>query len=298
MKRIVDVSGYGCKVRLDCGRLVLEGKDGSQTALSVADVAVVVLSECAVSVSGAVLAELAAFGVTVVVSDRAHLPIGLFQPIAANSRQTAILLGQIQARELTKARLWRKIVKAKIKSQIDVLRENGKEWRDIESVKVERGDASNAEGAVARSYWRRLGLFPVRDRAAPDANCILNYGYAVLYATAARALCASGLNTSLGLKHCGPTNVHCLASDIMEPFRAVIDRSVINWVRAFPGANEISRECKRSILGAFMDSRWETTVGAMSIFDALSRMSVSLRECLLGNSVDLEVPEYIGRGAA
>lgn len=84
MKRIVDVSGYGCKLKLDCGRLVLEGKDGSLVTIPVAEVAVVVLSNAAVSVSGAVLAELATEGVAVIVSDRAHLPVGLFQPIAAN----------------------------------------------------------------------------------------------------------------------------------------------------------------------------------------------------------------------
>lgn len=298
MKRIVDVSGYGCKLKLDCGRLMLEGKDGSQTTLSVADIAVVVLSDSAVSVSGAVLAELASVGVTVVVSDRAHTPIGLFQPIAANSRQTAILLGQIRAKEQVKARLWRRIVEEKIRSQVEVLKENGKEWKDIVSIKVVRGDALNAEGTAARHYWRRLGLFPVRDRSAQDANCILNYGYAILYATAARALCASGLNTSLGLKHCGPTNAHCLASDIMEPFRAVIDRCVINWVKAFPNVNEVSRECKRSILGAIMASRWTTAIGNVCLFDALTRMSVSLRESLINNCVDLEIPEYAGRMVA
>ena len=298
MKRIVDVSGYGCKVRLDCGRLMVESKDGKQTTLPVSDVAVVLLSDSAISISGAALSELAAAGITVIVSDCAHLPVGLFQPIAANSRQTAVLLGQIQATPSVKDRLWRKIVEAKIRSQLNVLKENGKKWKDLLPVKVERGDALNAEGVVARSYWRRLGLFPVRDRNARDANCILNYGYAVLYATAARALCTSGLNTSLGLKHRGPTNVHCLASDIIEPFRAVVDRAAVNWAKAFPGTKEITRECKRSILGALMDSRWKISSGTVSLFDALSRMSVSLRECLISNSVGLEIPEYTGREAA
>ena len=90
MKRIVDVSGYGCKLKLDCGRFALERKDGSLVTIPVSEVAVVVLSDAAVSVSGAVLAELANEGVTVVVSDRSHLPVGLFQPIVANSRQTAV----------------------------------------------------------------------------------------------------------------------------------------------------------------------------------------------------------------
>lgn len=297
MKRIVDVSGYGCKLKLDCGRLALERKDGSLVTIPVAEVAVVVLSDAAVSVSGAVLAELALEGVTVIVSDRAHLPVGLFQPIAANSRQTAVLLGQIRAKPSVKARLWRKIIEAKVKSQINVLRENNRKWKDIAAIKVERGDVSNVEGTVARSYWQRLGLFPVRDRFAKDANCFLNYGYAVLYATTARALCASGLNTSLGLKHCGPTNVHCLASDVMEPFRAVVDRAVINWVKAFPDATEISRECRQSILGAILGSRWRTSIGNVSVFDALSRTAVSLRESLLNDSVELELPEYCGREA-
>ena len=41
--------------------------------------------------------------------------------------------------------------------------------------KVRRGDAENTEGHAALRYWRRLGLFARRDRAAADANRPLNY---------------------------------------------------------------------------------------------------------------------------
>ena len=92
--------------------------------------------------------------------------------------------------------------------------------------------------------------------------------------------------------------MHCLASDVMEPFRAVVDRAVINWVKAFPDATEISRECRQSILGAILGSRWRTSIGNVSVFDALSRTAVTLRESLLNDSVELELPEYCGREVA
>ena len=116
---------------------------------------------------------------------------------------------------------------------------------------------------------------------------------AVLHGSAACALCCAGLNTSLGVNHCGPANPHCLASDLMEPFRTVADCAVRDWLTANPDTFELTPQCKRYLLGTLLSSRWRTTQGIMPLFLALSRAAVSLRDCLLGNTVNLDMPTQI-----
>ncbi len=158
---------------------------------------------------------------------------------------------------------------------------------------VRRGDAENAEGHAALRYWRRLGIFERRDRAADDANRPLNYAYAILCGAVVRALCCAGLNTALGLNHCGPTNPHCLASDLMEPFRPAADSAVHDWLTANPCDYGMSAACRRFLLQALLSSRWRSLHGRLAFFDALARTAVSLRECLLSGRVDLDIPVQV-----
>lgn len=295
MDRILDVGGYGDKVRLDAGRITVQRRDGTSTFVPLDDVAVLMLSEQGSSVSVAVLAELAKHDATAVVCDRSHIPVGIYQPIAAHTRQTGILRRQIAVRPLLCARLWQRIVRAKINAQAQALARYGRRDAELEALAkdVRRGDAQNAEGHAALRYWRRLGLFECRDRFAHDANMPLNYAYAVLHGSTVRALCCAGLNTSLGINHCGPANPHCLASDLMEPFRPVADCAVRDWLTANPDTFELTSKCKRHLLGTLLSSRWRTRQGVMPFFLALSRAAVSLRDCLLGNTVELDVPTQV-----
>ena len=157
MDRILDVGGYGDKVRLDAGRITVQRRDGTSTFVPVDDVAVLMLSEQGSSVSVAVLAELAKHDATAVVCDRSHIPVGIYQPIAAHTRQTGILRRQIAVRPLLCARLWQRIVRAKINAQAQALARYGRRDAELEALAkdVRRGDAQNAEGHAALRYWRR-----------------------------------------------------------------------------------------------------------------------------------------------
>lgn len=56
---------------------------------------------------------------------------------------------------------------------------------------------------------------------------VLNYGYSVLMSAFAREIVASGYLTQLGIFHDNMFNQFNLASDLMEPFRILIDREVL-----------------------------------------------------------------------
>ncbi|MTW38307.1 type II CRISPR-associated endonuclease Cas1, partial [Streptococcus pneumoniae] len=59
-----------------------------------------------------------------------------------------------------------------------------------------------------------------------DVNASLDYGYTLILSMFAREIVLSGCMTQFGLKHANQFNQFNLASDIMEPFRPIIDRIV------------------------------------------------------------------------
>lgn len=59
-----------------------------------------------------------------------------------------------------------------------------------------------------------------------DINAGLDYGYTLLLSMFARELVVCGCMTQFGLKHSNQFNQFNLASDIMEPFRPIVDRIV------------------------------------------------------------------------
>lgn len=91
--------------------------------------------------------------------------------------------------------------------------------------RVGSGDPGNMEAQAARRYWPLLfGENFRRNREEPGTNAMLNYGYAVLRATTARAVCAAGLHPAIGLNH--KSEDMTLIDDLMEPFRPMIDLMV------------------------------------------------------------------------
>ena len=58
-------------------------------------------------------------------------------------------------------------------------------------------------------------------------NAGLNYGYSIILSAFTREVVANGYITQLGLFHDNMFNQFNLASDLMEPFRILVDREVI-----------------------------------------------------------------------
>ena len=62
--------------------------------------------------------------------------------------------------------------------------------------------------------------------AENSLNAALNYGYSLLLSTFNRCIVANGYLTQLGLFHDNMFNPFNLASDLMEPFRPIVDYRV------------------------------------------------------------------------
>lgn len=68
-----------------------------------------------------------------------------------------------------------------------------------------------------------------RQRESP-VNAALNYGYSIILSAFNREISALGYTTKLGLFHDNRFNFFNLSSDLMEPFRPLVDRAVISIV--------------------------------------------------------------------
>jgi len=124
-------------------------------------------------------------------------------------------------------RLWRSVVRVKIRAQAANTLEPGRSKLLEIAASVRSGDSTNAEGRAARAYWsliRPHGSWR-RDKDRRDPwNLALNYGYGVLRSHMFAAIYAAGLWPSLGIHHRHRSNAGCLADDLMEPFRPLVDR--------------------------------------------------------------------------
>jgi len=261
--------------------------------IPLADIAVVIASHPQISYTHAVLAGLAAAGGMFVVCDQKHLPAAMLLPLVTHSTQTERFAAQAKLSLPTGKRLWRQIAQAKIRAQARLLEERtGKDWGlGGLAGRVRSGDPENMEGQAARIYWRALFADEDfrRDPEGEGVNSCLNYGYAVLRAAVARAICGTGLHPSLGLHHHNRYDAFCLADDLMEPFRPVVDR-VVARLRDARGSNiPLDKEAKRALLAALLD-RFTAENESRTLFDWVSRMACSLAAVIAGDAEKLEIP--------
>ena len=115
-------------------------------------------------------------------------------------------------------------------NQINVLSIYGVENVDLitELDKLEVDDITNREAVVARKYFPLLFDNKFSRRDFSPVNAALNYGYSILLSNVNREIVSNGYLTYLGIHHHSNDNQFNLGSDLMEPFRPVIDYWLAN----------------------------------------------------------------------
>ena len=278
--RILDFSLNGLKLRVQQKQLKIIVDETRTESIPLADIAVMILSHPQITLSYAVLQELNEAGAVAVICNKKSLPIGLCYPLVGHHLQTNRMQLQGAAPKPLLKKLWRQVVRKKIQFQGELLE---KFFQDDAGLKqmittVRSGDPNNREGIAAKKYWAKLfgengfrRLYNGEDRI----NIALNYGYAVLRAVIARAISAAGLHPSLGLFHHNRYDPYCLANDLMEPFRPVVDAAVYCLDKEEKLSEELSPTIKNAIIGQLtkryiVDKRQET------LFETAAKMTESL----------------------
>ena len=270
-------------------------KDAART-IPIEDVGVVVLDNRQITLTHGLLEALLENNCAVITCDHKSLPVGLLLPLYGNTTQNERFRQQIDASLPLKKQLWQQTVKMKILNQAAILSRYTTEnvrCMSIWANEVKSGDSDNMEARAAAFYWKvLLGDIPdfTRDRDGIPPNNLLNYGYAVLRATVARALVCSGLLPTLGIHHHNRYNAYCLADDIMEPYRPYVDDLVMKIVKSGIPYHEISKEIKMRLLSI---PTIDVTVARKRspLMVAVSQTTSSLYKCFTGESRRILYPE-------
>lgn len=201
------------------------------------DIGMVVVDEPQTTYTHAALAELCEQGAVLVVCGRDHQPSGVLLSMGSHNEIVWRLQDQIRARRPLQKQLWQSIIRAKIRAQAAAMPESpGLEARRSQLAEmaktVRSGDRENVEAQAARLYWSAwLGSGHSQVCFSREAGCtpsvppnnFLDYGYAILRAAVARAIVGAGLLPAIGINHHHRSNAFCLADDLMEPLRPIID---------------------------------------------------------------------------
>jgi CRISPR-associated protein Cas1 len=246
-----------------------------------------------------VLRELAEAKCILLANDRTHHPAGMFVPFGTNLDHGAITTAQCEMSQPRKKQAWKQIVQRKIRNQAASLpSRSGAQMRLLELQRnVQSGDATNVEAQAARVYWAAVLPAGVRRgaRTRTGVNAALDYGYAVLRASVARACAAAGLHLGLPLFHSNRANPFALVDDLVEPWRPLVDRRALS-LGITEGVSLTPAE-KVSLVGALQDPvRCGGTIGPAA--EAISRMTSSVKRYVLGESKALDLPELLDGDAA
>jgi len=290
--RILEIAESPARLRIERSQLVVEFAS-QPSRFPLEDLAVLIVAHPQVSYTQAVLTEIASAGGTFVTCDRSRMPIGILLPLDANSVQTERFRAQVELSKPKQKQAWKQIVQAKIRMQADLLQARTGSDHGLSPFipQVRSGDPKNFEARAARKYWTALfGSDFRRDRDAPGHNALLNYTYAVLRAMTARAVVAAGLHPSLGIHHHNKYNSFCLADDLMEPYRPIVDRVVAELVDEFGSVPTLDQSTRALLLGALtgsivIDSEQRT------LFDSLGQSASSLVNLIFGKTDQLKLPE-------
>jgi CRISPR-associated protein Cas1 len=289
-KRIIVISTPS-RVNVLHHNLVIRRDDKSNVVIPTEDVGLLLLEDTTSSISTAALAHCLEMGTTTIVCNDKHLPTGLLLPLEGHTLQSAGIQLQAQVALPRRKRLWQEVIRAKIRHQAESLSQHGVDSTPVAILesRVRSGDPDNVEARAARIYWPLMfGESFRRDREASGTNALLNYGYALIRAAMARALVGAGLSPSLGLHHHNQYNAYCLADDMFEPLRPLVDHEV----RRIPASQHqfgVTLETKKRLLLLLTRSlRVKDT--PLPVFEALVRYSASLRDALQEGHEALQIP--------
>ena len=276
------VVSRSAKLDYQLGYLVV--RTDETTKIHIDEVETLLLESTAISITGALLSELVKKKVKVIFCDEKRNPVSELAPYYGSHDTSAKIRRQIAWSEDAKQTVWTEIVTDKIRKQADHLRDRSKSEADMlyQYVKeIEYGDITNREGHAAKVYFNALFGKDFTRTDENSINAALNYGYTLLLSSFNREITSCGYITQLGIFHDNMFNRFNLASDIMEPFRVLVDRTVYDM-----HPEQFEHDEKMELLKVLQDTvtiagRQEYVNNAIkiytkSIFDALNDNDSSL----------------------
>lgn len=255
------------------------------TRIHLSEVGMLLIESTAVSLTASLLAELVKRKVRVVFCDEKRNPLSELMPYYGSHDTSVKIRKQISWSASVKGVVWAEIIAEKIRQQKQFLQEKHKiqeaELLNRYIGEIQPGDRTNREGHAAKVYFN--ALFGKEFSRALDIplNAALNYGYSIILSAVNREISANGYITQLGIFHDNMFNCFNLGSDLMEPFRILVERKVFKM-----NPDKLCHEEKMILVNLLteevcIDNKVTTVSNAIkiycrSVFDAINDNDISL----------------------
>ena len=297
IKHTLEISQRPARVSLRQQQIIIH-LDEDERIFAAEDVGVLILQHPAISISAAALNALQEAGAAVIICGNNHLPTGLLLPVVTHTELVPRLMAQLEADKPARKRAWKSIVQAKVRAQASKIPLPYRGKLQHMAAKVKSGDPDNIEAQAAKIYWpaRFPERYKVGDKRDADSDSIfnsaLNYGYAIIRASVARALVSAGLQPALGVFHHSRGNPYCLADDVMEPLRPLVDGAVQQILNEeLPPDRKLNKEHRQKLLSLLTH---EVEVNKLSgpLMATLPRYIASFYRLLTKEADHLDAPLY------
>ena len=225
--RIVVISKRA-KLDYQLGYLVVRNEN--VTKIHLGEISTLLIESTAVSITTSLLAELTKKKIKVIFCDEKRNPSSELVGYYGSHDTSSKVRNQIQWSRNSKDAVWTEIVTEKIRKQKKLLEYQGKEESkllDSYLQEIKWNDETNREGHAAKVYFNALFGLDFTRTTDCSVNSALNYGYSIILSVFTREITANGYITQLGLFHDNMFNQFNLASDLMEPFRVLVDKEVL-----------------------------------------------------------------------
>lgn len=203
----------------------------SATKIHISEIHTLVVDSTAVSLTAALLNELIRQKVNVVFCDESHNPASQLLALRGSHDSSLKIKLQMNWPSSIKEQVWTELIAEKLRKQRELLLS----WKEYEAAarlqtyleELQPGDATNREGLAAKVYFNALFGMDFTRGEETVTNAALNYGYSLLLSVFSKEIVSNGYLTQLGLFHDNRFNPFNLASDLMEPFRPMVDALVV-----------------------------------------------------------------------
>ncbi len=217
------------KLDYQLGYMVVRNEEITKIHLS--EISTVLVESTAVSLTASLLSELTKKKIKVIFCDEKRNPSSELVGYYGSHDTSNKIRKQMQWSSGMKEAVWTEIVTDKIRKQKELLENLGKEESELLDSylgEIQWNDETNREGHAAKVYFNALFGVSFTRTADSLVNAALNYGYSIILSAFTREVTANGYITQLGLFHDNMFNQFNLASDLMEPFRILIDWKVVH----------------------------------------------------------------------
>lgn len=215
------------KLDYQMGYLVVRREETIKVHIS--EIYMLIIESTAVSLTAALLCELTKKKIKVIFCDEKRNPSAELIPYYGSHDTSVKVRNQMGWSSEMKAAVWTEIVTEKIRKQAEVLLAWHKKEADMLCQyieEIEYGDITNREGHAAKVYFNALFGMDFTRTEENSINAALNYGYGIILSAFNREITANGYITQIGLFHDNMFNPFNLGSDLMEPFRPIVDQKV------------------------------------------------------------------------